>query len=152
MPLSRQLDDDSTEKSDVSREKFDQRRFCPPAALTIAAQTIGSFCALRQFAAYSVCACHSMQCYTICLGSRLLALLTLSLLRLRPVVGDAYICNLSIVGNSSYPSNLTFVEVSIGCTPVPPTDFSAKLSLLVDQSLVPYSAAFAGEEHRRVRS
>ncbi len=82
------------------------------------------------------------------LCSKLLLTLLL-LIRSWHVAGDAFSCNFSIVGNSSYPSNLTFAEVSIGCTPVPPTDISSKLNLFVDQSLMPYSAAFSGAEHIR---
>lgn len=93
----------------------------------------------------SACRLFSMSRCRLFLRSRLLACLTVLLVRSRPSLGDAFICDFSINGTSSYPDQLAFSEASLHCTPVSPTDAAAKLSLQVGASLVPYSATFTGD-------
>ena len=57
----------------------------------------------------------------------------------------AFSCSLSLTGTSSYPADLTFSDVSLGCVPVPPTSAAETLSLQVHPDLFTlYHESFTG--------
>ena len=65
-----------------------------------------------------------------------------------PVLSNSFNCSLNISGSSKYGEDLNFIEASVECIPGPDTAATAKLAMLLHESLRPHLMSFNGRSGR----